>query len=121
MVSNGVLRLSFDSTWENSDTCSLIDDDGLTLPPDITESGLPAGQVERRKRAKKARKLQVQRYQEWEQGLGAMPARARSRGRRRGESVKKVGFQAKERLRDAVVRSDQREGEASASGLYNNM
>lgn len=70
----------------------------------------PVTQEERRRRAKEARKLQILQYQQWEQDTQQDGPSARA-GRSEG-GVKTVSFQVGDRLRDAVMRSDHREGGA---------
>lgn len=71
----------------------------------------PADGKEHLERAKEARKVQLQLYQQREQETSVSErALTRNNGVVKG-SRRKVSFQAEDRLRDAVVRSDQVEGE----------
>lgn len=66
---------------------------------------------ERLKRAKEARKLQLLHYQQREQERSQQHELPR-------RSPKKVSFHVRERLRDAVMRSDQGEGEKAAEVMH---
>jgi hypothetical protein len=72
---------------------------------------------ERLRKAKEARKLQLQRYQQRE---ADHELESRSpQGDGGGGNCKKVSFDAKERLRDAVMRSDLEEGEGRLASYMN--
>lgn len=66
---------------------------------------------EKLKRAREARKLQLLRYQQREQERNLQQNGRPGKG---GGSSKKVSFYVRERLKDAVMRSDQGEGEKAA-------
>ncbi len=90
--------------------------DSSSVAPPKTPEGT---EEERRERAKEVRKLQVLNYhqreaqlEELERGGGGEETVAARRKRQRGgNGRRKVCFQPRERLRDAVVRSDQGECE----------
>ena len=84
----------------------------------------PSAVEERRERAKEARKLQLVEYQQWQAQL-ELEERREGRTRRNGTAGKKeqlrqcgadgrrkVCFQPRDRLRDAVVRADRGESES---------
>ena len=97
----------------------------LEVPLDPLETPSPPLREERVRRAKEARKLQLLQYQRWEKEKEEEEEAALQKkegichGRVGGDAAaalgnrapKKVSFSVKDRLRDAVMRSDQREGE----------
>ena len=74
---------------------------------------------EHQKRAREARKIQLQLYHQREQGVGGTDRALAGSNRVVKSSRRKVSFQAEDRLRDAVVRSDQMEGEEVISIMPN--
>lgn len=62
-------------------------------------------QEQRQKVARRMRQEQIRRYHEREKSLASQPKRKQTK------KAKRVGFRPRERLRDAVQRSDHDEGE----------
>lgn len=77
------------------------------LPLERTFRALSPPPEERLTKAKEARKLQLQQYEQRELEL---EQRSPKNGRQGRGGSKKVSFQVKEKLRDAVLRSDIEEG-----------
>ena len=107
--------MSSENVWTN--LASLLesysfDDVALSL------TSAPSTAQERRERAKEARKLQLEAYQQWqaqlkeeeeERVIGTGTSRWGQQPKERCR--RRVCFQPRERLRDAVVRADREEGE----------
>lgn len=111
------MTTSQDAQW--LDLQGLLDLESL-LDPDSPSP--PMAQEERRRRAQEARKAQVLQYQlREEEGADRRgpSGRGKEDGRRtRKGRVKTVGFHVRDKLRDAVMRSDQIEGEPLFSSSF---